>query len=64
VYTIAVSWIITLSPGQSLTYATINGVAQPIMAYANEIDCAGSGVGRAAASLQPVDFPDLGRDRL
>jgi hypothetical protein len=62
--TIAVSWIITLSPGQSLTYATINGVAQPIMAYANEIDCAGSGVGRAAASLQPVDFPDLGRDRL
>jgi hypothetical protein len=61
---IAVSWIITLSPGQSLTYATINGVAQPIMAYANEIGWAGSGVGRAAASRQPVDFPDLGRDRL
>jgi hypothetical protein len=61
---IAVSWIITFSPELSLTYATINAVAQPIMAYVNEIGWAGSGVGRAAASLQPVDFPEIGRDRL
>jgi uncharacterized membrane protein len=61
---IAVSWIITLSPEQSFAYATINAVAQPIMAYVNEIGWAGSGVGRAAAPLQPVDFPDIGRDQL
>lgn len=61
---VAVSWIITTSPEQSFAYATINAVAQPIMAYVNEIGWAGSGVGRAAASLQPVDFPEIGRDRL
>lgn len=60
---VAVSWIITASPEQSLAYATINAVAQPIMAYVNEIGWAGSGVGRAAASLQPVDFPEIGTDR-
>jgi uncharacterized membrane protein len=61
---VAVSWIITTSPEQSFAYATINAVAQPIMAYVNEIGWAGSGVGRAAAPLQPVDFPEIGRDRL
>jgi uncharacterized membrane protein len=61
---VAVSWIITTSPEQSLAYATINAVAQPIMAYVNEIGWAGSGVGRAAASLQPADFPEIGSDRL
>ncbi len=61
---IAVSWLITSSPEQSFAYATINAVAQPIMAYVNEIGWAGSGVGRAPAPLQPVDFPDIGRDRL
>jgi uncharacterized membrane protein len=61
---ITVSWIITFSPEQSFVYATINAVAQPIMAYANEIGWAGSGVGRPTASLLPVDFPEIGRDRL
>ena len=61
---VAVSWIITFSAEQSFAYATINAVAQPIMAYANEIGWAGSGVGRAAASLKPIDFPEIGRDRL
>jgi uncharacterized membrane protein len=61
---IAVSWIITTSSEQSFAYATINAVAQPIMPYVNEIGWAGSGVGRAAASLQPVDFPEIGSDRL
>jgi uncharacterized membrane protein len=61
---VAVSWIITFSPEQSFAYATINAVAQPIMAYVNEIGWAGSGVGRAAASLKPIDFPEIGRDRL
>ena len=61
---VAVSWIITFSPEQSFAYATINAVAQPIMAYVNEIGWAGSGVGRAAASLKPVDFPEIGRDHL
>jgi len=41
------------SPEQSFVYATINALAQPVMAYVNEIGWAGSGVGRAAASLQP-----------
>jgi len=61
---LVVSGIITFSAAQSFTYATINAVAQPIMAYANEIGWAGSGVGRPSASLQPVDFPEIGRDRL
>ena len=60
---VAVSGIITASPGQSFAYATINALAQPVVAYANEIGWAGSGVGRAAASLQPVDFPEIGDDR-
>lgn len=61
---LVVSGIITFSAAQSFTYATINAVAQPIMAYANEIGWAGSGVGRPSASLRPVDFPEIGRDRI
>jgi uncharacterized membrane protein len=59
---VVVSGIITFSAAQSLIYATVNAAGQPIMAYANEIGWAGSGVGRPSASLQPVDFPEIGRD--
>jgi hypothetical protein len=61
---VAVSWFITFSPEQSLAYATINAVAQPIMAYANAHGWVGSGAGQGSLSLQPIDFPELGRDRL
>jgi uncharacterized membrane protein len=59
---IVVSGLITANAAQTVTYATINAVAQPIMAYVNEIGWAGSGVGRPPAPLSPVNFPDLGRD--
>ena len=61
---LAVSGIITNSPGQTFAYATINAVVQPVMAYVNEIGWANWGVGRASAPLIPVNFPEIGRDRL
>jgi hypothetical protein len=56
---LAVSWIITASPAQTVAYATINAVAQPIMAYVN---AAGSGTAQPAATT-PVNFPEIGGDQ-
>ena len=36
---------------------------EPATLYLNEILWAGSGVGRPAASLIPVDFPEIGANR-
>lgn len=57
---VGVSWLVTASAGQGFAYAVINAVVQPVLAYGNEILWAGSGVGRAAASLTPVNFPGAG----
>ncbi len=61
--TLAVSWFITQSVGQTIGFASINAVTKPFLAYFNEIAWAGSGVGRAKASLASLDFPEIGRDR-
>lgn len=58
----AVSWLITGSVGQGFAFASINAVARPIMAYVNEIAWAHSSIGKAPASLTPVDFADIGPD--
>ena len=57
-----VSWLITGSVAQGFAFASINAVARPVMAYVNEIAWANSGIGKAAATLAPVDFPEIGRD--
>jgi uncharacterized membrane protein len=57
---VAVSWLITGSVGQSMAFATINGLARPVMAYVNEIGWAHSGMGKAPATLLPVEFPEIG----
>jgi uncharacterized membrane protein len=61
---VAVSWLVTASANQGFAYATINAVVQPILAYANELGWAAMGIGRPPAALLPVEFPEIGRDRL
>ena len=61
---VGVSWLVTASANQGIAYATINAVVQPILAYANEIGWAAVGIGRPPAALLPVEFPEIGRDRL
>ena len=61
---VAVSWLVTASANQGFAYATINAVVQPLLAYANEIGWAAVGIGRPPAALLPVEFPEIGRDRL
>lgn len=61
--TIATTWVVTGQLGQSLAIAAVNAVVKPVIAYANEIGWAGSGVGAAKASLLPASFPEIGVDR-
>lgn len=60
---VAVSWIVTTSPEQSLAYASINAVAQPVMTYLRQNGWVGSDTSQAPFPLQPVDFPEIGNDR-
>ena len=42
--------------------SSLIAVARPVMAYVNEIAWANSGIGKAAATLASVDFPEIFRD--
>jgi uncharacterized membrane protein len=59
---VAVSWLVTGSPGQGFAFATLNAMTRPVMAYVNEIAWARSGIGRAPATLVTRDFPAIGRN--
>jgi uncharacterized membrane protein len=58
-----VSWFVTQSVNQGVAFASINAALRPLMAYANEIGWAHSSIGKAPASLLPVNFPEIGRDQ-
>jgi hypothetical protein len=60
---LAVSWLVTGSATQTLGISVAGSAIRPMLAYANEIGWAHSGIGKAPASLVPVDFPEIGRDR-
>ena len=58
-----VSWFVTQSVNQGVAFASINAVLRPMLAYANEIGWAHAALGKAPASLLPVNFPEIGRDQ-
>jgi uncharacterized membrane protein len=60
---VAVSWIVTTSPEQSIAYASINAVAQPVMTYLRQNGWMGSADGQVSPPPPPVDFPEIGKDR-
>jgi uncharacterized membrane protein len=60
---LAVSWLVTGSATQTLGISVAGSAIRPLLAYANEIGWANSGIGKPPASLVPVGFPEIGRDR-
>jgi hypothetical protein len=60
---LAVSWLVTGSATQTLGISVAGSAIRPLLAYANEIGWANSGIGKPPASLVPVDFAEIGRDR-
>ena len=60
---VVVAWLVTADPALGLAFSTINTFITPVLLYANEIGWAAAGVGgKAPASLQPLNFPEIGPD--